>query len=86
MDQLPWVRGFFFHHHQYGRWIQFLQGCPAKTDHQYQPLTKKGSDAVGGNFNDDPLWLILFTDEYIRETGDWSILDEMVPFDNDVMG
>jgi len=51
--------------------------------HQYQPLTKKGNDAVGSNFNDDPLWLILSTDEYIRETGDWSILDEMVPFDND---
>jgi cellobiose phosphorylase len=51
--------------------------------HQYQPLTKKGNDAVGSNFNDDPLWLILGTDEYIRETGDWSILDEVVPFDND---
>lgn len=51
--------------------------------HQYQPLTKKGNDAVGSNFNDDPLWLILSTDEYLRETGDWSILDEMVPFDND---
>ena len=51
--------------------------------HQYQPLTKKGNDAVGSNFNDDPLWLILATDEYIRETGDWGILDEMVPFDND---
>ena len=51
--------------------------------HQYQPLTKKGNDAVGSNFNDDPLWLILSTDEYIRETGDWGILEEMVPFDND---
>ncbi len=51
--------------------------------HQYQPLTKKGNDAVGSNFNDDPLWLILSTDEYIKETGDWSILDEKVPFDND---
>jgi cellobiose phosphorylase len=51
--------------------------------HQYQPLTKKGNDAVGSNFNDDPLWLILSTDEYIRETGDWGILEEQVPFDND---
>ncbi len=51
--------------------------------HQYQPLTKKGNDAVGSNFNDDPLWLILSTDEYIRETGDWDILGEQVPFDND---
>lgn len=51
--------------------------------HQYQPLTKRGNDAIGGNFNDDPLWLILSTTEYIKETGDFSILDEMVPFDND---
>ena len=51
--------------------------------HQYQPLTKKGNNAVGGNFNDDPMWLILSTTSYIKETGDWSILDEQVPFDND---
>lgn len=50
--------------------------------HQYQPLTKRGNDAIGGDFNDDPLWLILSTTEYIKETGDFSILDEMVPFDN----
>ncbi|MBN1599482.1 MAG: glycosyl transferase [Bacteroidales bacterium] len=51
--------------------------------HQYQPLTKRGNNAIGGNFNDDPLWLILSTTEYIKETGDFSLLDEMVPFDND---
>ena len=51
--------------------------------HQYQPLTKKGNNAIGGGFNDDPLWLILGTTAYIKETGDMSILDEMVPFDND---
>ena len=51
--------------------------------HQYQPLTKKGNAAVGGNFNDDPLWLILSTTAYIKETGDYSLLEEMVPFDND---
>jgi cellobiose phosphorylase len=51
--------------------------------HQYQPLTKKGNSAIGGDFNDDPLWLILSTTEYIKETGDFSILDEMVPFNND---
>jgi len=51
--------------------------------HQYQPLTKRGNDAVGGDFYDDPLWLILSTTEYIKETGDYGILDEMVPFDND---
>ena len=51
--------------------------------HQYQPLTKRGNDAIGSNFNDDPLWLILGVASYIKETGDWEILDEMVPFDND---
>ncbi len=51
--------------------------------HQYQPLTKKGNDAIGSNFNDDPLWLILSTSSYIKETGDMTILDEQVPFDND---
>lgn len=52
--------------------------------HQYQPLTKKGNATVGGDFNDDPLWLILSTTEYIKETGDFSLLEELVPFDNDV--
>ena len=51
--------------------------------HQYQPLTKKGNLAVGSGFNDDPLWLIAGTDAYLCETGDWSILDEPVDFDND---
>ena len=52
--------------------------------HQYQPLTKKGNAVLGGDFNDDPLWLILSTTEYIKETGDFSLLDELVPFDNDM--
>lgn len=52
--------------------------------HQYQPLTKRGNNDVGGGFNDDPMWLILGTVSYIKETGDFGILDEMVPFDNDV--
>ena len=51
--------------------------------HQYQPLTKRGNNAIGGNFNDDPLWLILSTTDYIKESGDFSILDEQVPYDND---
>ena len=51
--------------------------------HQYQPLTKRGNNEIGGGFNDDPLWLILSTAAYIKETGDESILDEMVPFNCD---
>jgi cellobiose phosphorylase len=50
--------------------------------HQYQPLTKRGNDAVGSDFNDDPLWLILSVAAYLKETGDWSILDVPVPYDN----
>jgi cellobiose phosphorylase len=50
--------------------------------HQYQPLTKKGNNDVGGNFNDDPHWLIIGVSAYLKETGDWSILDEPVQFDN----
>lgn len=52
--------------------------------HQYQPLTKKGNSDIGSGFNDDPLWLIAGTSAYIRETGDMTILDEIVPFDNDM--
>ena len=52
--------------------------------HQYQPLTKKGNADIGSGFNDDPLWLIAGTSAYLRETGDTSILDEMVPYDNDL--
>ena len=51
--------------------------------HQYQPLTKKGNHDLGGGFNDDPLWIVLAVATYIKETGDVTILDEMVPFEND---
>ena len=51
--------------------------------HQYQPLTKKGNSDIGSGFNDDPLWLIAGTAAYIKETGDLSILDEIVDFNND---
>ena len=50
--------------------------------HQYQPLTKRGNNEVGSNFNDDPHWLIIGVAAYLKETGDWSILDEPVPYDN----
>ena len=50
--------------------------------HQYQPLTKRGNNDIGGGFGDDPLWLIFGTVTYIKETGDFGILQEKVPFDN----
>ena len=50
--------------------------------HQYQPLTKRGNDAVGSGFNDDPAWLVLAVAAYLKETGDLAVLDEGVPYDN----
>jgi cellobiose phosphorylase len=50
--------------------------------HQYQPLTKKGNNEIGQGFNDDPMWLIFGTTSYIKETGDFGILNEPVPYDN----
>jgi cellobiose phosphorylase len=50
--------------------------------HQYQTLTKRGNNDVGSNFNDDPLWLILAVSAYLKETADWTILEESVPYDN----
>jgi cellobiose phosphorylase len=59
---------------------QFEDGS---TYHQYQPLTKRGNADIGGGFNDDPLWLIAGTVAYIKETGDYSILEEECAFNND---
>ena len=50
--------------------------------HQYQPLTKRGNDAVGSGFNDDPLWLVLAAAAYLKESGDWSLLAEPVVYEN----
>lgn len=63
--------------------IASIQKEDGSTYHQYQPLTKKGNSDIGGGFNDDPLWLIAATYAYVAETGDYSILSELVPFDND---
>lgn len=48
--------------------------------HQYQPLTKQGNADIGSGFNDDPLWLIAGVAAYIKETGDFGILDETVAY------
>ncbi|MBO4563603.1 MAG: glycosyl transferase [Clostridia bacterium] len=60
--------------------VQFADGS---TYHQYQPLTKRGNADIGSGFNDDPLWLIACTCAYVRETGDYSILEEPTPFNNE---
>jgi cellobiose phosphorylase len=63
--------------------IAATQRADGSAYHQYQPLTKRGNDDVGSGFNDDPLWLIMAVAAYVRETGDFAILDAAVPFDND---
>ena len=56
--------------------IQFPDGS---TYHQYQPLTKRGNNDIGGGFNNDPLWLVGAVCCYVKETGDFSILDHPTP-------
>lgn len=63
--------------------IAATQMADGSAYHQYQPLTKKGNSDIGSGFNDDPLWLIACVSAYIKETGDYKILEEEVPFDND---
>jgi cellobiose phosphorylase len=63
--------------------IASTQFADGSAYHQYQPLTKRGNNDIGSGFNDDPLWLIFGVAAYIRETGDYGILEEQVPFDND---
>ena len=67
--------------HQYQCMVTFNMSRSAY--HQYQPLTKKGNADIGSGFNDDPLWLIAAAAAYIKETGDYSILDESTPYDSD---
>jgi cellobiose phosphorylase len=63
--------------------IASTQKADGSAYHQYQPLTKRGNSDIGSGFNDDPLWLVAGVSAYVRETGDTSILDVPVPFDND---
>ncbi|MFX0016254.1 MAG: GH36-type glycosyl hydrolase domain-containing protein [Promethearchaeota archaeon] len=61
---------------------QFESG---KVYHVFFPLTRKGSFPEYINkdrlfFSDDHLWLILAVSDYIKESGDMSILDEEIPY------
>jgi cellobiose phosphorylase len=50
--------------------------------HQYQPLTKRGNNDVGSGFNDDPAWLVVAVAAYLKETGDWDLLDAKAMYEN----
>lgn len=65
--------------------LSATQKADGSAYHQYQPLTKKGNANIGGNFNDDPMWMVLSTANYIKETGDFSILDELVIYDGQAL-
>jgi cellobiose phosphorylase len=63
--------------------IAATQFADGSSYHQYQPLTRRGNADIGSGFHDDPLWLIAAASAYLRETGDFAVLDEAVDFDND---
>ena len=55
---------------------QFVEG---DVQHWWHPVSRAGADADKGirtRFSDDLFWLVYVTCEYIRITGDWSILEE----------
>ena len=53
---------------------QFVDGT---TLHWWHPLTEEG---VQKPYNDDLLWLAFVTLNYLRETADFAVLEERVPF------
>lgn len=62
--------------------------------HQFNPLTMEGSEGDSleledrpSYYSDDHLWSVLSVVAYLKETGDLSLLDEIVPFyDKDKKG
>jgi cellobiose phosphorylase len=55
--------------------------------HQFNPLTMEGSEGDSLEledrphyYSDDHLWAVLAVTAYLRETGDLSFLDEVIPF------
>ncbi len=64
--------------------LQFQDG---HTWHQFYPLTGEGGPGLAGEFPewpqwfcDDHLWLIIGVCAYLRETGDFSYLEQRIPY------
>ncbi len=71
-----------------------MQRRDGTATHQYNPLSLQGSQGDAAErperpqyYGDDHLWLIPAVCAYVKETGEWALLDEVVPFvdstDND---
>ena len=71
-----------------------IQKCDGSAMHQFNPLTIEGSAGDSTEredrphyYSDDALWIILAVCAYLKETGDFSFLDEIIPFyDKDKAG
>lgn len=69
------------------RMLWQLQFADGHTWHQVFPLTGEGGPGLAGEFpawpqwfSDDHLWLVIATCNYLKETGDFAFLDELVPY------
>ncbi|MBD3242158.1 MAG: glycosyl transferase [Chitinivibrionales bacterium] len=64
-----------------------MQRVDGAATHQYNPLTLQRSQGDAAErpdrpqyYGDDHLWLIPVVCAYVKETGEWALLDETVPF------
>jgi len=67
--------------------IWTMQFADGHTWHQFFPLTGEGGPGLAAEypdwpqwFSDDHLWLLISVCAYLRETGDFDYLDQIVPF------
>jgi len=71
-----------------------FQKCSGSAMHQFNPLTMEGSEGDSLEredrphyYSDDHLWSILGIAAYLKETGNFAFLDEVIPFyDKDKTG
>ena len=64
--------------------VQKRSGCAM---HQFYPMTMEASIGDAGEvedhpnyYSDDHLWIILAVSEYVKETGDYEFLNEVIPY------
>jgi cellobiose phosphorylase len=69
------------------RTLLSFQKCDGSAMHQFNPLTMEGSEGESREmedrpryYGDDHLWPVLGVAAYLKETGDFGFLDQVVPF------